>query len=78
MIEQTGAHLGDKRITSAIDLIATAINHRRSVLVCGNGGSAADAMHITGELVGRFLKKRRPFKAICLSANPAVITAWAN
>lgn len=35
-------------------------------------------MHITGELVGRFLKERNPFKAICLSSNSAVITAWSN
>ena len=35
-------------------------------------------MHITGELVGRFLKERRGLKAICLSSNPSVLTAWAN
>jgi D-sedoheptulose 7-phosphate isomerase len=46
--------------------------------VCGNGGSAADAMHITGELVGRFLRERRALNAICLAANPAILTAWAN
>jgi D-sedoheptulose 7-phosphate isomerase len=35
-------------------------------------------MHITGELVGRFLQERRALKAICLSSNAAVLTAWSN
>ncbi len=35
-------------------------------------------MHITGELVGRFLKERRALNCICLSSNPAVLTAWSN
>ncbi|MGB0697282.1 MAG: D-sedoheptulose-7-phosphate isomerase [Rhodospirillaceae bacterium] len=48
------------------------------LLVCGNGGSASDAMHITGELVGRFLEERRALNVICLSSNPAVLTAWSN
>jgi D-sedoheptulose 7-phosphate isomerase len=46
--------------------------------VCGNGGSASDAMHIAGELVGRFLKERKAIDCICLSSNTAVLTAWAN
>ncbi|WP_448192876.1 D-sedoheptulose-7-phosphate isomerase [Azospirillum sp. sgz301742] len=55
-----------------------ALADNRALLVCGNGGSAADAQHITGELVGRFLRERRALKAICLSSNAAVLTAWAN
>ena len=35
-------------------------------------------MHITGELVGRFLKERRALNAVCLSSNPSVLTAWSN
>jgi D-sedoheptulose 7-phosphate isomerase len=50
----------------------------RPLLVCGNGGSASDAMHIAGELVGRFLKERRALNCICLSSNPSVLTAWSN
>lgn len=78
LIEQTASHLGEQRVAEAADMIAGAIQRRNAILICGNGGSASDAMHITGELVGRFLKERRPFKAICLSSNPAVITAWSN
>jgi len=59
-------------------MLVTACQARRPVLVCGNGGSAADAMHIVGELVGRFLVERPAIRAIALSDNPAVITAWSN
>ena len=62
----------------AIEAVVTALRAGKPLLVCGNGGSASDAMHITGELVGRFLRERRALKAICLSANPAVLTAWSN
>jgi D-sedoheptulose 7-phosphate isomerase len=63
---------------AAIDSIVGALAGGKPLLVCGNGGSAADAMHITCELVGRFLEERRALRAICLSANPAVLTAWSN
>jgi phosphoheptose isomerase len=47
--------------------------------VCGNGGSAADAQHFVGELVGRFkVNGRRALPAIALTADTAVLTAWAN
>jgi D-sedoheptulose 7-phosphate isomerase len=65
-------------IDAAIDLIVTALSSGQPLLVCGNGGSAADAMHITGELVARFLQDRRAFRAICLSESPVVLTAWSN
>src|ERR1700691_3796154 len=63
---------------SAVDSVCNALSDGKPFLICGNGGSAADAMHITGELVGRFLKERRAYRAICLSSNPSVLTAWAN
>lgn len=62
----------------AVGLCVAALQKGKSILVCGNGGSASDAMHITGELVGRFLKERKAWRCICLSDNPAVLTAWAN
>jgi D-sedoheptulose 7-phosphate isomerase len=68
----------DTRVDDAIRLIADSLRHNRPLLICGNGGSASDAQHITGELVGRFLKERRALNAICLSANVSVLTAWAN
>lgn len=65
-------------MNAAIDSVVDALSGGKPLLVCGNGGSAADAMHITCELVGRFLEKRRALRAICLSGNPAVLTAWSN
>ncbi len=62
----------------AVGLITAALRGGHALLVCGNGGSAADAMHIAGELVGRFLRERRAINCICLASNPAVLTAWAN
>ena len=65
-------------VDAAVDAIVCALAAGKPLLVCGNGGSACDAMHITGELVARFLEERRALKAICLSSNPAVMTAWSN
>jgi D-sedoheptulose 7-phosphate isomerase len=75
---QTRNSLTDATMDQAVVATATALRADKAVLVCGNGGSAADAAHITGELVGRFLRERRALKAICLSSNTAVLTAWAN
>ena len=77
-IVDTTAHLPEDRVNAAITVIADALMSGAPLLVCGNGGSASDAMHITGELVGRFLKERKALNCICLSDNPAVITAWSN
>jgi D-sedoheptulose 7-phosphate isomerase len=68
----------DAAMDRAVALTADALGAGRPLLVCGNGGSAADAQHIVGELVARFLKERRALKAICLASNPAVLTAWSN
>ncbi len=61
-------------VEAAVEAMATG----KALLVCGNGGSAADAMHLTGELVGRFLHRRRALRAICLSDDAAILTAWSN
>lgn len=48
------------------------------LLACGNGGSAAEAQHLTGELVGRFRHERRPLSAIALHADTSALTAISN
>ncbi|MFQ3640066.1 MAG: D-sedoheptulose 7-phosphate isomerase, partial [Chloracidobacterium sp.] len=48
------------------------------LLLCGNGGSAADAQHIAAELVGRFERDRRPFPALALTTDTSALTAIAN
>jgi D-sedoheptulose 7-phosphate isomerase len=70
--------LDPARLESAVAAITAALSADKALLVCGNGGSAADSMHIAGELVGRYLKERRALKVIALSADSAVITAWGN
>ncbi|NEE02318.1 D-sedoheptulose-7-phosphate isomerase [Phytoactinopolyspora halotolerans] len=48
------------------------------LLTAGNGGSAAEAQHLTAELVGRYRDERPPFSAICLSAETSSLTAIGN
>ncbi len=78
VIGNTIQSLDSKKVRHAIISIRNCLKKKKALLVCGNGGSASDAMHITGELVGKFYKERKALKVICLSSNPAVITAWAN
>ena len=67
-----------ERVEAAIRVLVDALRRGHPLLICGNGGSAADALHISGELVGRFLLERRALNVICLNANPSIMTAWAN
>ena len=62
----------------AIDLVADALRVGRTVLLFGNGGSAADAQHIAAEFVGRFMRERRPLAAIALTTDTSALTAIAN
>ena len=50
----------------------------RKVLVCGNGGSAADAQHVAGELAGRFRRRRPPLACLALTTDTSVMTAVGN
>jgi D-sedoheptulose 7-phosphate isomerase len=65
-------------VEQVVSVITAALAADKPLLVCGNGGSAADAMHIAGELVGRFLVDRRALKVMALCADPVVLTAWSN
>jgi D-sedoheptulose 7-phosphate isomerase len=78
IIQTTIETLDAARVDKAVETITGALRNKHALLVCGNGGSASDAMHIAGEMVGRFLKERAAQKCIALSSNPAVLTAWAN
>mgnify|MGYP005810120837 CR=1 FL=1 len=66
------------RIPAAAAAIAEAIGAGRKVLVCGNGGSAADAQHFAAELVGRFARERRGWPAVALTTDASVLTSVAN
>jgi D-sedoheptulose 7-phosphate isomerase len=65
-------------VQRAAELIAEAFKAGGKLLVFGNGGSAADAQHIAGELVNRFLQHRKALPAIALTTDGGVLTCIAN
>lgn len=65
-------------IDKVIDVVASCFQGGNTLLICGNGGSAADAQHIAAEFVGRFQIERPGLPAIALGTNPATLTAWSN
>ena len=65
-------------INKVIMAITRCIKNGNKVIIFGNGGSAADAQHIAGELVGRFKMERKSFPAISLTTDTSVITSIAN
>lgn len=60
------------------EVIVKAFEDGHKVLLCGNGGSAADAQHIAAELSGKFYLDRKPLPALALTVNTSAITAIAN
>jgi D-sedoheptulose 7-phosphate isomerase len=78
LIAETRTRGLDAVMDRAVADTAAALAADKPLLICGNGGSAADAEHIAGELVARFLKERRGLPVISLVSNPAVLTAWSN
>lgn len=65
-------------IRKIADTLITAFKNGHRLYLIGNGGSAADAQHIAGELIGRFKMNRRPLPAVALTTDTSVITALAN
>ena len=65
-------------IQMAADLMVNSLKQDHKILACGNGGSAADAMHFSAELLNRFVLERQPLPAITLAADTGTITAIAN
>ena len=58
--------------------IKETLNNKKTIFFAGNGGSAADCEHLAGELVGRYKKNRKPYKAISLTTDTSVLTCIAN
>ena len=73
-VERSGIEI----IVAAADAIIEMFQRQGTLYLCGNGGSAADAQHIAGEMVGRFRTERRPLPAIALSTDTSVLTCIAN
>jgi D-sedoheptulose 7-phosphate isomerase len=65
-------------IAAAIDVLASAVSTDRKLLICGNGGSAADSQHFAAELVGRFERERPELAAIALTTDSSILSAIAN
>ena len=65
----------EAQVVEAADLIEQCLRAGNKLLVCGNGGSAADASHFATELVVRFAKHRRAYPAICLPSDGGLLTA---
>lgn len=65
-------------VAQAAGTILEALRGGGKILLCGNGGSAADAQHIAAELAGRLKLERRGLPALSLTVNPSVLTAVSN
>jgi phosphoheptose isomerase len=68
----------DSQLAKAVDLIEGCLRAENKLLVCGNGGSAADASHFATEFVVRFTKDRPAYAAICLAGDGGLLTAAGN
>lgn len=65
-------------LVQAAERLAACLREGGKVLICGNGGSAADAQHFSAELVGRFEQERRALPALALTTDTSTLTAVAN
>jgi D-sedoheptulose 7-phosphate isomerase len=74
---QSLLHL-DSKVAKAAELIEECLRAGNKLLVCGNGGSAADASHFATEFVVRFTKDRPAYPAICLAGDGGLLTAAGN
>ncbi len=77
VIEESIAQLAEPAEEVA-RLLVRALGAGRKVIAFGNGGSAAQASHFVGELLGRFDATRQPFPAIALASDPGTVTCIAN
>ncbi|MHC4264905.1 MAG: D-sedoheptulose-7-phosphate isomerase [Planctomycetota bacterium] len=66
------------KIVDIVEAITGCLQNGGCIYTCGNGGSAADAQHIAGELVGSFEKKRKGLAAVALTTDSSVMTSVSN
>ena len=69
-------HITD--VCSIVEAITLILNGDGTLYTCGNGGSAAQALHLAEELIGRYRNDRAPHRAVCLNADPTALTCIAN
>lgn len=68
----------DDHISQAVGLITLSFQNEKKLLLCGNGGSAADSQHIAAEFLGRFIKDRKALAAIALTTDTSALTCISN
>ena len=68
----------DASVHQAIELIVQSLKNNKKLMICGNGGSAADSQHIAAEFTGRFIKDRPPIAALALSTDTSALTCIGN
>ncbi|UCH14874.1 MAG: SIS domain-containing protein [Bacteroidales bacterium] len=69
---------GIETIAVAVEAIVKSLKQNGRIYICGNGGSAADAQHIAGELVGRFEHERKGLPVVALTTDSSVMTSISN
>jgi len=69
---------GLETVAAAAEAITKTLKQNGRVYICGNGGSAADAQHIAGELVGKFERQRKGLAVVALTTDTSVITSISN
>ncbi len=78
-IDITGKMKQDiEKIKKIADVLRNSLNNSGKIVICGNGGSAADAQHFAAELVGRYKKERKALPAIALNTDTSILTALGN
>ncbi len=77
VLEHVMGPMRDEVESAAVEIVAC-LKSGGKVLFCGNGGSAADAQHLAGEFVNRFLLERKPYAGLALSTDTSVMTAIGN
>ena len=77
LLNRCSIELPDK-IAEVATFLINVLSSGSKIMLCGNGGSAADAQHIAAELTGRYLRDRRPLAALALTTDTSAITSIAN
>ncbi len=76
--KQKAAEFIQPSVEKAINILATAFKSGNKILICGNGGSAADSQHFAAEFTGRYEMERTPLPAIALTTDTSALTAIGN
>lgn len=77
LLRQLGEQYAEQ-IAEVAEVMIAALRAGHKILVCGNGGSAADAQHFAAEMIGRFRRERQPIPVLALTTDSSILTAVGN